>query len=50
MFNISEVTKILLEEKEMPKAWYNIQADMPNVPPAIGLSLRQIRKKSNFSA
>lgn len=25
-------TKILLTEKEMPKAWYNIQADMPNLP------------------
>jgi len=25
-------TKILLSEKEMPPAWYNIQADMPNLP------------------
>ncbi|MDD3654521.1 MAG: TrpB-like pyridoxal phosphate-dependent enzyme [Desulfotomaculaceae bacterium] len=25
-------TKILLTEKEMPKKWYNIQADMPNLP------------------
>ncbi|BAF58789.1 MAG: TrpB-like pyridoxal phosphate-dependent enzyme [Pelotomaculum sp.] len=25
-------TKILLKEKEMPEAWYNIQADMPNLP------------------
>jgi tryptophan synthase beta chain len=25
-------TKILLSEKEMPKAWYNIMADMPNLP------------------
>ena len=25
-------TKILLSEKEMPQAWYNIQADMPNRP------------------
>ncbi len=25
-------TKIMLTEKEMPKAWYNIQADMPNLP------------------
>ncbi|TLM99708.1 TrpB-like pyridoxal phosphate-dependent enzyme [bacterium] len=25
-------TKILLTEKEMPSAWYNIQADMPNLP------------------
>ncbi|ACV62914.1 pyridoxal-phosphate dependent TrpB-like enzyme [Desulfofarcimen acetoxidans DSM 771] len=25
-------TKILLSEKEMPTRWYNIQADMPNLP------------------
>ncbi len=25
-------TKILLSEKEMPKKWYNIMADMPNLP------------------
>jgi len=25
-------TKILLSEKEMPKAWYNVMADMPNLP------------------
>ena len=24
--------KILLEEKDMPRAWYNIMADMPNLP------------------
>ena len=30
---MSEVTKILLEEKEIPKQWYNVQADMPNLPP-----------------
>jgi len=24
--------KIYLEEKDMPRAWYNIQADMPNQP------------------
>lgn len=27
-----EVTKTLLEEKEIPHQWYNIQADMPNRP------------------
>jgi tryptophan synthase beta chain len=27
-----EETKILLTEKEMPKRWYNIMADMPNLP------------------
>ncbi|MFZ3170801.1 MAG: TrpB-like pyridoxal phosphate-dependent enzyme [Carboxydocellales bacterium] len=26
------LTKINLEEKEMPTRWYNIQADMPNLP------------------
>ena len=25
-------TKIFLDEKEMPTRWYNIQADMPNLP------------------
>jgi tryptophan synthase beta chain len=25
-------TKILLDEKEIPKQWYNIQADMPHLP------------------
>ncbi|MFX4260930.1 TrpB-like pyridoxal phosphate-dependent enzyme [Pelotomaculum propionicicum] len=24
--------KIFLEERDMPRAWYNIQADMPNLP------------------
>jgi len=28
----SEEVKISLEEKEIPKRWYNIQADMPNPP------------------
>ena len=27
---MSEDTKILLEESEIPQAWYNIQADLPN--------------------
>src|SRR3990172_6762413 len=25
-------TKVILTEKEMPKKWYNIMADMPNKP------------------
>jgi len=25
-------TKILLSEKEVPRQWYNIMADMPNLP------------------
>jgi len=24
--------KILLDEKELPRQWYNIQADMPSLP------------------
>lgn len=27
-----QITKILLNESEMPTRWYNIQADMPNLP------------------
>lgn len=28
-----DCVKVMLEDQELPKAWYNIQADMPNVPP-----------------
>ena len=27
---MGEKTKYLLTEKSIPKAWYNIQADLPN--------------------
>ncbi len=31
-----ERTKIVLDENEMPKAWYNIQADLPEpLPPVL---------------
>ena len=30
--NMKKITKILLSEKEMPRHWYNIMADMPNKP------------------
>lgn len=30
-----EKTKILLDENEMPKKWYNIQADLPKPLPAV---------------
>ncbi len=30
--SMKKITKILLSEKEMPRQWYNIQADMPNKP------------------
>ena len=26
------LTKILLDERQMPRQWYNIMADMPNPP------------------
>jgi len=29
---MEKITKILLSEKEMPRQWYNIMADMPNKP------------------
>ena len=31
--------RIILSEREIPKAWYNIQADMPNPvkPPLLSL-------------
>ena len=33
----SELTKILLNEDEMPRQWYNIQADLPSpMPPPLG--------------
>ena len=34
----TEPTKILLSEDEMPRQWYNIQADLPSpMPPPVGL-------------
>ena len=34
---MADVTKILLNEQEMPRQWYNIQADLPHpVPPPLG--------------
>ena len=33
----SDFTKILLTEDEMPRQWYNIQADLPTpLPPPLG--------------
>jgi tryptophan synthase beta chain len=32
---MSEQTKFLLEEKEMPTAWYNIQMDLQTPLPAV---------------
>ena len=30
---MTELTKILLDETEMPTQWYNIVADLPEPPP-----------------
>ncbi|MGE5599810.1 MAG: TrpB-like pyridoxal-phosphate dependent enzyme, partial [Bacteroidota bacterium] len=42
---MSEDCKILLEEAEIPKAWYNIQADLPHLPgpPLHPKTLRPLR-------
>ena len=32
---MSEKTKFLLDESQMPKSWYNIQADLPKALPAV---------------
>jgi tryptophan synthase beta chain len=29
---MEKIRKITLSESEMPRQWYNIQADMPNKP------------------
>jgi len=35
----SDLTKIILEEHEMPRQWYNIQADLPSpMPPPLGMN------------
>ena len=28
-----DIVKVILDDNELPRQWYNIQADMPNVPP-----------------
>src|SRR5947207_73823 len=37
---MADETKILLDENEIPRSWYNIVADLPN-PPGRGPSLLQ---------
>ncbi len=32
---MTEQTRYLLSEADMPKAWYNINADLPGEPPAV---------------
>jgi len=39
---MKKITKILLNEEEMPRHWYNIVADMPNKPlPPLNPATRQ---------
>lgn len=42
MLNKNNVSKVLLPESEIPKQWYNIQADMPN---KIGLHISPVTGK-----
>ena len=40
---MSEITKVFLSEKEMPRKWYNIQADLPHpLPPPVDKDGRPI--------
>jgi len=32
---MSEPTKILLDESELPRRWYNVLADLPSPPPPV---------------
>ena len=39
---MAEQSKFLLSEKDIPKAWYNIQADLPSaLPPVIHPGTKQ---------
>ncbi len=47
----SSVTKIFLEEREIPKAWYNIMADMPNLPsPGLNPQTKEPLKPQDLEA
>jgi tryptophan synthase beta chain len=42
--------KIILEEEEIPKAWYNIQADMPELPePPLNPMTKEPAKPEDFA-
>ncbi|WP_366922400.1 TrpB-like pyridoxal phosphate-dependent enzyme [Metallumcola ferriviriculae] len=46
-----EAVKILLDEREMPRQWYNIQADMPNLPkPPLNPATKQPAGPEDLSA
>ena len=32
---MSETLKFILDEKEIPEAWYNIASDLPEPPPLV---------------
>ena len=34
---MADLTRVILKEEEMPRQWYNIQADLPHpLPPPLG--------------
>jgi len=48
---MKKISKILLSEKEMPRQWYNIAADMPNKPlPPLDPTTRQPIKPEALAA
>ena len=48
---MKKISKILLSEKEMPRQWYNIAADMPNKPlPPLDPATRQPIKPEALAA
>lgn len=48
---MKKISKILLSEKEMPRQWYNIAADMPNKPlPPLDPATRQPIKPKALAA
>ena len=42
---MSTPTKYLLQESQLPKFWYNIQADLPQPPPAATNPTRPFRRR-----
>jgi tryptophan synthase beta chain len=48
---MSSFTKIVLDEREMPRQWYNVMADMPNPPqPALHPGTKQPLKPDDLAA
>src|SRR5512147_511288 len=38
---VKDVSKVTLDVEEVPKRWYNILADLPDLPPALHPATRQ---------